>query len=333
MKSKAIALMSGGLDSLLAAKVIMEQGVEVAGVCFVMSFASRDIDKFKDRVHKTADNVGVPIKTVDISEEFIEMLKNPEHGYGANMNPCIDCKILMLRRAKKMMREEGADFVVTGEVLGERPMSQRRDALNIIQKCSELNGYLLRPLSAKILKETIPEKEGKVNRDKLHGFSGRGRTNQFELAKKFGITEYFTPAGGCLLTDPNFSWRLKDLMRNEGLKREDIKLLKYGRHFRLDDKTKVIVGRDEGDNENILLAKSGNDILMNIKDKNGPYVLLRGNISDANTRMAASLCVSHSKYKDSAGEIIEYGQNEDDMVEIEAVSLNKKEIEKRRVGK
>ncbi|MDP8299497.1 MAG: tRNA 4-thiouridine(8) synthase ThiI [Candidatus Tantalella remota] len=333
MKAKAIALISGGLDSLLAARVMMEQGIEVYGVCFVMSFASRDIDKFKEQVTITSSKAGITVRMVDISDDFLKIFKNPKYGYGANLNPCIDCKILMLKKAKEIMEEQKADFVVTGEVLGERPMSQRRDALNIIQKCSELNGYLLRPLSAKILEETIPEKEGKVNREKLYGFSGRGRTNQFELAKKFGITEYFTPAGGCLLTDPNFSWRLKDLMRHEGLKREDIKLLKYGRHFRLDDETKVIVGRDEGDNENILLTKSGNDILMNIKEKNGPYVLLRGNISDANIRMAASLCVSHSKYKDSAGEIIEYWQNEDDMVEIEAVSLNKKEIEKRRVGK
>jgi len=330
-KVKAIALMSGGLDSLLAAKVIAEQGVEVQGVCFVMSFASRDINRFENRVRKTADNAGIPLKMVDISEEFIEILGKPEHGYGANMNPCIDCKILMLRRAKKMMEEESADLVVTGEVLGERPMSQRRDALNIIQKGSGLNGYLLRPLSAKILDETIPEQEGKIDRDKLYDFSGRGRTPQFELAKKFGITEYFTPAGGCLLTDPLFSKRLKDLMKNEGLSAKNIKLLKQGRHFRIDSKTKVIVGRDEDDNEKILQAKEDSDVIMRLKEKAGPYVLLRGDISWPNIEEAAGFCVSHSKFRDPSGEILEYWQREEEKKEITAVPLDKVEIEKKRV--
>ncbi|MGB3112500.1 MAG: hypothetical protein WBB84_05960, partial [Candidatus Omnitrophota bacterium] len=233
VKRKAVALISGGLDSLLAAKLVQEQGIEVQGVAFVMSVASTSVRDFSHNVHIASNEAGIPVKIVDISKEFLNILKSPKHGYGSNMNPCIDCKIFMLRKAWEVMKEEGADFVVTGEVLGERPMSQRRDALNIIRKSSSLDGYLLRPLSAKLLDETIPEKEGVVDRERLLDIEGRSRKRQFELARKYGIKKFFPPAGGCLLADPIFAKKVKDLIDTDSLAIKNIDLLKYGRHFRM----------------------------------------------------------------------------------------------------
>ncbi|MBU1784134.1 MAG: tRNA 4-thiouridine(8) synthase ThiI [Candidatus Omnitrophica bacterium] len=329
--SKALALVSGGLDSLLAARVIMEQGIEVMGVCFVMSFASRDIEGFKQNVHKNACSAKIPLKIFDISEEFLRILENPRHGYGANLNPCIDCKILMLTHAKAMMAALKADFIVTGEVLGERPMSQRRDALNTITKGADLAGYLLRPLSAKVLDPTIPEQEGMVDRSRLHNITGRGRSRQFELAEKYGITKYFTPAGGCLLTDPGFTRRMKDLMRHGGLDPDAVKLLKHGRHFRIDAGTRVVVGRDEADNENILSTGKEMDVIVRLKEIAGPYVLLRGNTSISNIKKAASLCVSHSKSKNMASEKCEYWTAEGNERDLEAAPMIRTEIEKYRI--
>jgi tRNA U34 2-thiouridine synthase MnmA/TrmU len=331
MKKKAIALISGGLDSLLAAKVIQEQGIKVHGVTFIMSAASRDIRAFKKNVKDASKEAGIPVKIVDIAKEFLNVLKSPKHGYGAYINPCIDCKIFMLRKAKDMMEKEGASFIITGEVLGERPMSQRRDALNIIKKDSRLKGHLLRPLSAKLLEETIPEKEGLVDRSKLLNISGRSRKPQFALADKYGIKKYFTPAGGCLLTDPAFTKRLKDLIENEGLTIEGLALLKYGRHFRLDNKTKVVVGRDEKDNRDLLAIKESDDIILRLKGKSGPYVLLRGKKNKKSIEKAASLAVSHSKFKSEQKITVEYWTTKDKKEMIEAAPLRKSEIESLRI--
>jgi len=280
MKRKAIALISGGLDSLLAARVIMEQGIEVQGVCFVMSFASKNIKSFIDNVKEASSLAKIPVEIVDFAEEFLEVVKNPKHGYGANINPCIDCKIFMLQKAKSLMDKYDAGFIVTGEVLGERPMSQRRAALNIIQKQSTLEGLLLRPLSAKLMKETLPEEEGVVDRAKLLDMKGRGRKKQFALAEELGITKYFAPAGGCLLTDPRFTDRLQDLIVRDMMDEKEIKLLKYGRHFRLDEKTKVVVGRNEEENDALLRIKNNDDVGFVLHEKVGPYVLLRSIIND-----------------------------------------------------
>ena len=331
MATKAIALMSGGLDSILAAKVVQEQGIEVAGVCFVMSFASRDVEAFRARVKEACDSASIPVKFVDISNEFLEIVKKPAHGVGSHLNPCIDCKIYMLSRAKKMMEETGASFVVTGEVRGERPMSQNKQSLDVIEKRSGLKGFLLRPLSAKLLEETILEKEGLVDRNKLLDLGGRGRTRQFELAKKYEITKYFTPAGGCLLTDPGFSKRLKDLMANDGLKLDEIQLLKFGRHFRLANDTKVVVGRDEKDNDGIMAVKKEKDVLFHIKDKSGPYALLRGKADAGNIEKAAALCVSHSKSKANVSEEVECWTNATDKKTIKVSPMTKEEIEVFRV--
>jgi tRNA U34 2-thiouridine synthase MnmA/TrmU len=328
---KAVALISGGLDSLLAAKVMAEQGIGIIGVSFVMQFASRDLCKFKDRVLEATREAGLSVRFEEISEEFLEMLRSPDHGYGANINPCIDCKILMLKKAKGIMGAEGADFVVTGEVLGERPMSQRKAALDIIEKGSSLYGLLLRPLSAKLLPTTVPERTGLVDRDRLFDIQGRSRERQLELARHYGLTKYFSPAGGCLLTDPIFARKLKDLLDGGALSAEDVTLLKHGRHFRLDVKTKAVVGRNEDDNGNILAVKNGSDMVMRLKDKAGPYALLRGDTSADNIRSAAMLVVSHSKSRGERTAEVEFWKEESDKRTVTVQPMPPENIERIRV--
>ncbi|MCK5451541.1 MAG: tRNA 4-thiouridine(8) synthase ThiI [Candidatus Omnitrophica bacterium] len=330
-KTKAIALISGGLDSLLAAKVIEAQGVEIQGVVFVTQFASRDTEGFIQRVKESSRDADIDIKVEDMSEEFLEVLARPEHGYGSQVNPCIDCKILMLRKAKKMMEKENADFVITGEVLGERPMSQRKEALQIIKKRSHLEGYLLRPLSAKLMEITVPEEKGLIDREKLYSISGRSRQPQFKLAKEYGLKRFFAPGGGCLLTDPRFAGRLKDLMERKEVTAENIAFLKYGRHFRLKDGTKVIVGRDEKENDVLCSLKKNNDIILRLPEKNGPDVILKGINSDENIKKAAEMVISHSSSKNSELEIVEYWRDETEKKEISVSSMAREEIEKMRV--
>lgn len=330
-KVKAIALISGGLDSTLAARVVMDQGIEVQGVCFVIGFASKDNKAFERGVRERAEKCGIPIKVIDVSKEFIEVLSAPRHGYGANINPCIDCKTFMLKRAGAMMKKEGYDFLITGEVLGQRPMSQRRDALNIIRKDSGLDGYLLRPLSAKLLEETIAEKNGLVDRAKLLELRGRSRKPQMELAKKYGMEDFAQPAGGCLLTDPGFAARLKDLMENSGLSMADIALLKVGRHFRLDKRTKAVVGRDEKENDLILSLKKEQDAVLQLVEDPGPCALLRGDISAENLKKAAVLVVSHSRKKTQASAEVEWWVREKETTTVTVSPLNIKEIEKIRI--
>ncbi|MFH1877498.1 MAG: tRNA 4-thiouridine(8) synthase ThiI [Candidatus Omnitrophota bacterium] len=333
MKKKAIALISGGLDSLLAARLVAEQGIEVAGIVFVMPFASRDIDHFKEKVSEAARGAGITVRFEDISGQFLRMLKNPRHGYGANINPCIDCKIMMLSNARRVMKQEGADFIITGEVLGEMPMSQRKEALNIIEKESALKGYLLRPLSAKLLRPVIAEEKGIVDREKLMAIEGRSRKPQLALARKFGITKFFSPAGGCLLTDPIFTEKLKDLIEKDDLTPEQVALLKYGRHFRLDDKTKIIVGRDEKDNDMLIALKKDKDIIIRLVNDPGPYALLRGKTTRENILKAASFVVSHSRKKEEKRVKVEYWKKEDKRTEIEAEKLPMNEIVHMRVNK
>ena len=331
MKKKAIALVSGGLDSLLAAKITQGQGVDVRGLVFVMQFASRDIKKFKAHVKEAAAEADIPIRFVDISKEFLEVVKAPKHGYGAHMNPCIDCKILMLKAAKEIMRDEKAAFVLTGEVLGERPMSQRKAALDMIEKNSSLTGYLLRPLSAKLLKETVPEKEGIVDRAKLFDIEGRSREPQLKLARKYGITKFFAPAGGCLLTDPVFARKLKDLVSADRFAMDEVSLLKYGRHFRLDPATKAVVGRDEKENDRLQELKKEGDVLIRLEDKAGPYAIIRGNTTAENIKKTASLVLSHSKYRNEDGTEVEYWIDPEKIKTIAACSITADEIKKLRI--
>ena len=299
MNKKAIVLLSGGLDSILAAKLMLEQGIEIELVNYRIAFAicGGNYDK-EGPAAKAAKTLGLPLKTIDITAEYLEVLKDPKHGYGANINPCIDCKIFMLKKAKERMKETGASFLVTGEVLGERPMSQRRDALNIIERDAGVKGLLLRPLSAKLLPQTIPEKEGLVDRDKLLDIRGRSRKPQIALAKKFGITEYPSPAGGCLLTDPGFAKRVKDLMAHDELNLENLKLLSIGRHFRLSEDTKLIVGRDKEENDILQSLTGPGDIIFKLKDREGPFSILRGKKDKDMVSLAASIAAYHTKFRD-----------------------------------
>ena len=266
---KAIALISGGLDSLLAAKLIAQEGVEVIGLKFKIPFYLNTV--------KTLVNLGTEISEVDIGQEFLQLVLKPRYGYGANINPCIDCKILMFTKAKEFMEQLSAKFIITGEVLGQRPMSQHRQALELIEKKSGLEGLLLRPLSARLLPETIPEKQGWVKRENLLNFSGRGRRLQINLAKTLGIKDYAQPAGGCLLTDPLFSKKVKDLIAHGQLNRDNIELLKIGRHFRISPQAKLAVGRDEKENQELVsLAKEKDYLFFPQEDLAGPTSLGRG---------------------------------------------------------
>jgi tRNA U34 2-thiouridine synthase MnmA/TrmU len=225
----------------------------------------------------------------------MEMVKKPKHAMGKNMNPCIDCRIFTLRKAKEFMQEIGASFIVTGEVLGERPLSQRRDAIKTIDKESNLEGLILRPLSAKLLEPTMPEKAGIIDRERLLDISGRRRIHQISLAKRFGLNNYQNPAGGCLLTDKGFSGRLEDLLRhNPDYDISDLHLLKVGRHFRISDGLRFIVGRDEKENERLMsFARDGN-MIFDIPDIPSPIGLARGKISEKDKESLASILVRYS---------------------------------------
>jgi len=288
-KVRAIALLSGGLDSILAAKTILEQGIEVVGLSFITPFFG------PKNAQKAATKLGIPLIAKDITDEHFLIVKNPPHGYGKTMNPCIDCHALMLKAAGKLMQDEGYDFIFTGEVLGERPMSQNQIALGIVAKTSGYERYILRPLSAKLLPPTEPELKGLVDRDKLLDIQGRSRKIQIKLAKEFGIKEYPNPAGGCLLTDIGFSKRLKDLLTyNQTPSGTDLRLLKIGRHFRLSDTVKLIVGRNEAENELLEHFYMPSDFLLQMQDIPGPTGLLAGDKASAVLEIAACICASYS---------------------------------------
>ncbi|MCX7982767.1 MAG: tRNA 4-thiouridine(8) synthase ThiI [Syntrophales bacterium] len=286
MKPKAIALISGGLDSILAVKVITDQGIEVHGVTFSTPFFG------PEKAIKAAKAIGLPLSVLDITEEHLQMLKSPRYGYGRHMNPCIDCHTLMINQAGKLMEKLQAHFIVTGEVMGQRPMSQGKQTLALVAKNSGYGELVLRPLSARLLPETKPEREGLVQREKLLAIQGRSRKVQMALAAHYGIREYSTPAGGCLLTDPAFSRRLKDLLRfHPDPTRRDIELLKYGRHFRFSERIKIIVGRNNDDNKALLsLVKEGDDVL-HLLNHPGPTVIIPGGGDDESRALAAGLCV------------------------------------------
>lgn len=243
---KAVSLMSGGLDSTLATKLILDQGIEVIGLFLESPFGC------KEDVRKVADALGIPLKIVDKGKAFVELVRSPKYGYGKNMNPCVDCRIYMFHLAKKVMDEVGADFIVTGEVLGQRPMSQRREAMEIIDRDSEMGGLILRPLSAQHFPPTRPEIEGWISRERLLNISGRGRAEQLHWARTLDLKGYTSPAGGCLLTDTNFSKRLSDFFkRNADPTMAEVGLLRYGRHFDLADGAHVVIGRDQEENTNL----------------------------------------------------------------------------------
>ncbi len=287
---KALSLFSGGLDSILASELVRSQGIEIQAFFLKTPFFSSN-----KKVAESANAIRLPLKVIDITNRHLDIVKKPKYGYGENMNPCIDCHALMLRIAGEMMEDEKAHFIITGDVLGQRPMSQNRKALFIIDSESGLDGLVLRPLSAKNLPPTIPETKGWVNREKMLNYSGRSRKPQMDLARSLNITNYPSPAGGCLLTDSVFSRRLEDIMSSDTpiLSRE-IELLKIGRHFRIGPKTKIIVGRNEDENRSIDMLAAENEILLNTVSVPGPTALITGEISSLIGELAAAITASYS---------------------------------------
>ena len=269
-KVKAIILLSGGLDSGLAAKIVQKQGIDLVAVSFKSYF-------FSSRAAcEQAEKLNIPIKIIDIAKEQFSLVKKPKHGYGTGLNPCLDCHGLMVKTAKQIMIEEDADFLVTGDVLNQRPFSQNRRALALIDKENGLEGLVLRPLSARLLEPTIVEKKGEVNRKSMYQISGKSRQKQIELSKEFKLKKYLTPAGGCLLTDPNFSQRLRDLIvRFPHPSAAVINLLKVGRHF-WQKEGLIVVGRNKKENKVINNLAEKGDVLVALVDIPGPTTLVRG---------------------------------------------------------
>ena len=282
-------MMSGGLDSSLAVRTIHDMGIDLIGVHFTGPFClcNRGARGCIHFARKQAEDLHIPFQTLPLGEEYLEIVAHPKHGYGSGMNPCLDCRILMLRRAKAMMAELGASFIVTGEVLGQRPMSQLRHKLAIIEKESGLEGLILRPRSAQHLSPTVPEQEGWVDRAKLLGISGRSRRTQIDLAEALKIGDYPCPAGGCLLTDAHFADRLRDHLKHGPLHASDIPLLKVGRHFRLSDKIKLVIGRDQEENASIEALATDRDVLITPETVSGPSGLVRGPAPDPQTLLLA----------------------------------------------
>jgi tRNA-specific 2-thiouridylase len=292
---RAVGLFSGGLDSILALRLVADQGIRVTALHMRLPFAD---DAGLEELEAQARELGAGgFLLYRPGEEFCRVLENPRHGYGKNANPCLDCKLLLLRRAGALMEETGAAFVFTGEVLGERPMSQRRQALDLLERESGLKGRLLRPLSAKLLPPTEAELTGVVDRELLKDFRGRGRKPQMALAAELGVSDYPSPAGGCLLTEPVFGRRVFEMLGHEGCTVEGLRLLPHGRHFRLPSGSRLALGRDAADNEALLSAAAPGDLLLDAR-VSSPVGVLRhpsGEVPEGDLELAAALVAGYAK--------------------------------------
>ncbi len=293
----ALALFSGGLDSILACRVVMAQGIRVKALKYVTPFFGYELlDRKEEYVGEVAEKFGIDVSLVDISDKYLKMLRNPAHGYGKHFNPCVDCKILLLAEARKIMQEFGASFLITGEVLGQRPMSQRRDTLRVIERDSGCEGILVRPLCAKNLPPTKPEVEGLIDRERLLGFKGRSRTAQMELAREFGITDYPSPAGGCTLTDPALGDRIERFYQSHGtVAVADMRLMMVGRHFELPQGGWLVVGRNKNENERVEALRQTGDWLLVPDDRPGPTALLRFLADPQELQTAAMVVARYGK--------------------------------------
>lgn len=302
---KAIALFSGGLDSTLAMKLIIDQGIDVIACNINTGFGST-----KDRLthmKNMCDQVGAEFRSVDIRDEYIqEVLFSPKYGYGKNFNPCIDCHAKMFEVAKRKMEEWGASFLISGEVLGQRPMSQNRESLDKVLNLSNCDGLLLRPLSAQSLEPTIAELNGWVDREKLENIVGRNRDRQMALAQEFGLKDYEAPGGGCLLTDEHFSRKIRDFIAHDTFEVADIPTLKYGRQLRLPDGAKLIIGRDEADNA-VLEGIENRKYIHIDTDLFGPHSLISANASDSDKTLAAKLVLAYCKQDFTGEQTLDFG--------------------------
>jgi tRNA-specific 2-thiouridylase len=327
-KVKALALFSGGLDSILAAKIILNQGIEVVAVNFASPLWSCAKDECE--VTEAAKQLGVPLKVVDVGSEHLRMVRKPKHGYGKNMNPCIDCRIFILKKAKKYAKEIAADFIFTGEVLDERPMSQHFKAMKIIEEEAGLKGEILRPLSARLLPETVMEKKGLVDREKLLGIRGRSRKPQIKLAEEFNIKTYPSPAGGCLLTCREYVDKLRDLFKHKKrCSMADVSLLKVGRHFRF-GKNKIIVGRNDAENKILTARKARSDYCFEVPDVGSPITVLQGAKTKNAIRTAAALTAFYSDAKSDKVAVNFVGESLSKSIVVSAPS--RVEVESLRIG-
>jgi tRNA U34 2-thiouridine synthase MnmA/TrmU len=324
-KMKGLILLSGGLDSILATKLILDQGIDVIAINFVTPFHTSE-SKWASKIAK---KLRIPLKTVKLGKDYLKIIRKPKFRYGKNMNPCIDCRIFMLKKAKAYAKKINASFLVTGEVLGERPMTQTREALDIIEKEAGLKRKILRPLSAKLLSKTEAEKKGWVDREKLLDIRGRSRKKQIELAKKYKIKEYPSPGGGCLLTYKEFAAKVRDLVVNEKrLRMKDIPLLKIGRHFR-SGKNKIIVGRNKDENKQLLKLKNVSDYYFEVPGYGSPITLLQGPKTKVAIEKTAALTARYSDSKEKKT-MVRFGKKRlENSIKIPA--LDDKEIKELRV--
>jgi tRNA-uridine 2-sulfurtransferase len=297
----AIALFSGGLDSILAVKWMQARGYKVYPVYFLTPYMPAE------RALQSAMENGIQLIVRDISREHLAMMQNPVYGFGKHLNPCVDCHALMFKIAGELMAELGADYLISGEVLGQRPMSQRRDAMNLVGKLSGYKDLLIRPLSQKLLNDTLPIREGWIDKADLLDIHGRGRSRQIELAEELGIVSYPAPAGGCLLTDRNFTLRLRDLIKHDEVNDENLELIRFGRHFRLDETCKLIVGRDETDNDRLeAVCKTGLKLLA--KDVFGPLgILTCAQPAEEILHLALGIFWYYHKKGENTGSVILHG--------------------------
>ncbi|MFH1478825.1 MAG: hypothetical protein ABIG92_03510 [Candidatus Omnitrophota bacterium] len=300
MNKKAVALFSGGLDSMLAIKLMLKEGIEVHALNFLTVFCTCTKKGCMHQATKASRELGVPLKIMNITKEYMDVVRSPKFGRGKGMNPCIDCRIFTFKKAKTFMDEINASFIVTGEVLGQRPMSQRRQAIELIEKESGLRGLIVRPLSAKYFDETLPEKNGLIKRENLLDIEGRSRQKQMELAKEFHINDYPCPAGGCLLTEVGFSKKVKDLFQYiPDYKISDIHLLKVGRQFRIHEGLKLFVGRDQRENELLVSFTEEGDHILDVIDMPSPIAIARGKAAKKDLLLAASILARYSDAKEA----------------------------------
>jgi len=330
MEKRAVVLISGGLDSALAAKILHDQGVELIGLHLLHPFLALAPGNFPAR--EVCREIGIPLRIAYRGKEMLRLVENPRFGHGANLNPCIDCRLLEFREAKALMAEFRASFIVSGEVLGQRPMSQRRETLFLMDREAGLPGLVLRPLSAHRLPPTLPEKEGIVEREKLYPWSGRERKRQLGLARELGLQAFSSPAGGCLLTDPNFCVRLSDLRENsKPLELGEVKLLRRGRHFRINPETKLIVGRNH--QENMILRAYGLNRRPYYLPDNfpGPEICVRGKNSPEIRELAGMIIYRYGKPPEAGAEIREILPSGEEKVFTVTQTIEEDKLERMRL--